>query len=297
MAQKTMSRLKTTPKKNSEVVQVQNRNHPHILLLVMIVLFAFGGFILTKHFITAHRNAATVASDFHDEDAVITKKTTNVQSKPKDTPVTHTYGDVVITPEIQPEAKPGELIPVYYSIKTKQPVVFLGMDDGYVKNDEAVKYMKDHNIKVSLFIVDKMIAGRYDYFQQIIDNGSIIEDHSMTHRNMPSLSYEDQKKDICDAADNAEKQFHHRPILFRPPGGSYNDVTRKAAGDCGMKAIIHWHAKVDGGYLQYQDGHHLQAGDIVLMHFRPRIMDDLAAFNKEVTDRGLHVELLEDWIK
>ena len=48
--------------------------------------------------------------------------------------------------------------------------------------------------------------------------------------------------------------------------------------------------------MQYQVGHSLRAGDIVLMHFRPEFAKDMKAFVDAETAAGLHTELLEDWL-
>jgi len=69
---------------------------------------------------------------------------------------------------------------------------------------------------------------------------------------------------------------------------------RQAAYDCGMKAVVTWIAKANGGSMQYQIGDKLRAGDIVLMHFRPEFKSDLQAFVDAEKAAGLHTELLED---
>lgn len=83
---------------------------------------------------------------------------------------------------------------------------------------------------------------------------------------------------------------------MRPPGGNYNKDTPRAAAACGMKAVVQWIAKANGGSMQYQIGHGLRAGDIVLMHFRPEFKSDMQAFLDAEKAAGLHTELLEDWL-
>lgn len=82
--------------------------------------------------------------------------------------------------------------------------------------------------------------------------------------------------------------------FFRPPGGAYSNTMRKAAADCGMKTVVTWIAKANGGAMQYQKGNSLQPGDIVLMHFRPEFKKDMQAFIDAETAAGLHTELLEN---
>ena len=206
-------------------------------------------------------------------------------------------GNMTIKPELQISADGFGLAPVYYRINTKQPVVFLGIDDGIVKNVKAVAYMKHNNIKASLFLTLQYIKDKPEYFREIQNLGSVVEDHTIDHKDLTKLSYYDQKKEICGNADAIEILYGRRPTLFRPPYGTFNEETRRAAADCGMKAIIHWHAKANNGSMQYQNGNKLLPGDIILLHFRPLMVEDLTAFNKAAQSAGLHIVLLEDWFQ
>jgi peptidoglycan/xylan/chitin deacetylase (PgdA/CDA1 family) len=118
----------------------------------------------------------------------------------------------------------------------------------------------------------------------------------MTHRLLSRLPYAEQKQEICGEAELEARQYGKRPILFRPPGGDYNQDTQRAAAACGMKAVVIWIAKANGGSMQYQIGHSLRPGDIVLMHFRPEFRSDMQAFLDAQKVAGLHTELLEDWL-
>jgi peptidoglycan/xylan/chitin deacetylase (PgdA/CDA1 family) len=113
---------------------------------------------------------------------------------------------------------------------------------------------------------------------------------------MSNLSYADQVSEICGEADLQLQEFGTRPTLFRPPGGDYNLDTQRAAATCGMKAVVNWIAKANGGSMQYQIGASLRPGDIVLMHFRPEFAQDMQAFIDAEQAAGLHTVLLEDWL-
>lgn len=189
------------------------------------------------------------------------------------------------------------LAPVISTIATKEKVVFLGIDDGANKQSFELQLMRANGIKASLFLADRFINDNPLFFKPFIDEGSLIEDHTMDHKLLPNLSYDQQKQEICDEADLFAQTYGRRPILFRPPGGSYNIDTQKAAAACGMKAVVLWIAKANGGSMQYQIGHSLRPGDIVLMHFRPEFSSDMQAFLDAEKAAGLHTELLEDWIR
>lgn len=193
-----------------------------------------------------------------------------------------------------PPAQNG-LAPVITTLPTKQKIVFLGIDDGAFKDPSVVSLMQQNHIKASLFLSQLFIANNPDFFKQLVAQGSVVEDHTLHHHtNMTKTqSYDEQKSEICGMADYDAKEYGHRPTLFRPPGGAYSDTMRKAAYDCGMKAVVTWIAKANGGAMQYQVGKTLRPGDIVLMHFRPEFKNDLQAFIDAETAAGLHTELLE----
>lgn len=188
------------------------------------------------------------------------------------------------------------LAPVISRLPTNQNVVFLGIDDGANKESFELEMMKQNHVKASLFLSDLFIHNNPTFFQAFTQNGSVIENHSVSHVNLTTLTYEQQKQEICGESDIQYEQFGRRPTLFRPPGGDYNSDTQRAAADCGMKAVVLWAAKANGGSMQYQTGDALRPGDIVLMHFRPEFKNDMNAFLAAEKAANLRTELLEDWL-
>jgi peptidoglycan/xylan/chitin deacetylase (PgdA/CDA1 family) len=190
------------------------------------------------------------------------------------------------------------MAPVVFDIPTNQKVVFLTIDDGAFKDQSVVDIIQQDSIKASLFLVQTFISGNPDFFKQITAQGSLIEDHTISHDlNMATdQTYDQQKAEICGMADYELAHYGRRPIFFRPPGGAYSDTMRRAAADCGMKAVVTWIAKANAGSMQYQIGNKLRPGDIVLMHFRPEFRQDMQAFLDAQNAAGLHTELLEDFV-
>lgn len=192
-----------------------------------------------------------------------------------------------------PKLKGANLV---FKVETSAPVVFLTMDDGMVKDERVIEFLKRRQWPVSLFLADEYAKDDYDYFKRIAANGAALQNHTLSHRYLNQLTYEEQVTEICSASDLLQGMFGKRPALLRPPGGHYNSSTFAAAKQCGIQAVVMWSAKVDGGQVQFQKGDHLVPGDIVLMHFRPKVMEDLAAFEAEIIKQDLHVARLEDWL-
>lgn len=188
--------------------------------------------------------------------------------------------------------------PVITSLPTKQPVVFLTIDDGAHKTPDQLQTMRDNHLVASIFLARLFITDNPLFFAEFTKYGSLIENHSLNHYIRPAEieSYELQKQEICGMADYEQQTYGRRPIFFRPPGGAYSVAMQRAAADCGMKAIVTWIAKANGGSMQYQIGDHLRPGDIVLMHFRPEFQQDMRAFLDAMNSQHLHTELLENWM-
>ncbi|NYE96186.1 peptidoglycan/xylan/chitin deacetylase (PgdA/CDA1 family) [Psychromicrobium silvestre] len=190
------------------------------------------------------------------------------------------------------------LVPVLTKIPTRQKVVFLTIDDGAYKTAEEVLLLKRENLKATLFLAYLFIANNPDFFKAMQANGSEIENHTVSHPlNLISLPFKEQKKEICGMSDYERQKYGRSPVFFRPPGGPYTQALRKAAAECGIKAIIDWNVEVIGGSVKYQEGKTLRPGDIVLMHFRREFSRDLRAFLAAQKAAGLKVVLLEDFLK
>lgn len=188
-------------------------------------------------------------------------------------------------------------VPVLWRVPTTEPVVFLGIDDGWTKSPQAAQWLTSHKLPFTIFLTDQAAKDDYGYFTQLQNSGLNIQNHTLTHPDLTKLNYEQQKAEICGQSDRLQLLYGHRPTLFRPPYGNYNDITRQVVAECGMKAIIMWRAKADGGALQFQDVNHFEPGDIILMHFRPKFAEDMKAFMAEADRQHLSVGSLEDWVR
>ncbi|WP_426509330.1 polysaccharide deacetylase family protein [Dactylosporangium sp. McL0621] len=190
----------------------------------------------------------------------------------------------------------GAGAPYFSRIPTDQPVAFLTIDDGWVKRPEALELLRESGAKVTLFLTINAIKDNPGYFKQLRDAGADIEAHTLTHPNLKGKSYDFQKREICGSADQLAGLYGQRPKLFRPPFGDKDATTLKVAHDCGLQAGFFWKETVDKGIVRYQEGHSVQKGDIVLMHFRDRFVDDFIAALQAISAAGLTPALLTDYL-
>lgn len=196
-----------------------------------------------------------------------------------------------------------ELPPVFTTVPTEDKVVFLTIDDGAEKDPEFLKMMKELDIPYTSFLSDYLVKDNYPYFKEMQAAGVTLNNHTLNHRYLPALSYEQQREEICGQQDVIQKQFGKRPTLFRPPYGNYNQDTLKAAKSCGIKAVPLWNAEAFTNRMDYREwDRDLHPGDIILTHFRGKddwkgtMPDMIRQVMKTVTDKGYAVARLENYL-
>ncbi|MFG1868338.1 polysaccharide deacetylase family protein [Micromonospora arborensis] len=206
-----------------------------------------------------------------------------------------------------PEAPPPQPVqlpatgpaPIWHRLPTDQKVAFITIDDGGLARPPAVAdFIWQAHIPVTMFLNSPAAEEHDVYFRQIQVAGGVVESHTINHNSLAGRSYDYQKREICGAADKLEALFGKRATLFRPPFGNHDATTLRAAHDCGAKAVFHWTETVHEGKVRYQTPEKVvQAGDVLLMHFRPALMDDLLAALKAIHRAGLTPALLEDYVQ
>ncbi|MCX4541818.1 polysaccharide deacetylase family protein [Streptomyces sp. NBC_01565] len=186
-----------------------------------------------------------------------------------------------------------------------EKVVFLTFDDGAEKDPEFLKMAADLKLPISMFLTDNVASSDYGHFEKLRDNGSgsTINNHTLTHPNLRTLSFAAQKKEICGQQDRLQQRFGHRPPLFRPPFGNYNDDTLRAASECGVSSVVLWRVSMQINNFQYAEGSALKPGDIILAHFRGKAelkgsteIEMTTRMLRRIQDQGYAIGRLEDYL-
>ncbi|MEU0245818.1 polysaccharide deacetylase family protein [Streptomyces sp. NPDC006235] len=195
------------------------------------------------------------------------------------------------------------LPPVFTTVPTRDKVVFLTIDDGAEKDPAFLRMMSDLKVPYSAFLSGYLIRNDYGYFEKMQDRGVVLNNHTLRHRLMRGLPYRTQKREICGMQRLIEKRYGTRPTLFRPPYGSYDRATLRAAKACGIEYAPLWNEEVFADHWEYRErDRRLHPGDIVLTHFRGRdhwqgtMPDMIRRFLDKVTAEGYAVGRLEDYL-
>lgn len=200
-------------------------------------------------------------------------------------------------PVTLPEAEDGT-VPVIHSVPTDQPVVFITIDDGVARHPDARLLLEAAGVPTAMFLLSSEADEDPDYFADLVDHGSTIQAHTINHPKLQGKDEDIQEEEICGSADQLESLFATRPTLFRPPYGAYDDTTLEVVADCDMTAVVHWRVTVDYGEVELQPHEEsVQPGDILLLHFRDDLVDDLLVALEAIAEAGLTPARLEDYLR
>jgi peptidoglycan/xylan/chitin deacetylase (PgdA/CDA1 family) len=189
------------------------------------------------------------------------------------------------------------LAPVFSRIPTPNKVIFLGIDDGIVRDPAVLDLLKQANIPFTMFLVQAQAHAGAEYWKQAEALGGIVEAHTITHPDLTKVSAGQMQREICGTLDDYQNLFGRRPTLFRPPYGSYNQNVQAVAASCGFKAIVMWKASTNDGRFDLQEGPQLHPGDIVLMHWRTDLYQNLQKVFQTCREQGYTIARLEDYLQ
>src|SRR5262249_6821116 len=104
--------------------------------------------------------------------------------------------------------------PVFSRIPTTNKVIFLGIDDGLVRDPAGANLLERANIPFSMFLVQGEAEAGADYFRQLQQYGGVVEAHTITHPDLTKLSYGNVQHEVCGTLDDYQNLFGRRPTLF-----------------------------------------------------------------------------------
>ncbi|MFN8028297.1 MAG: polysaccharide deacetylase family protein [Acidimicrobiia bacterium] len=274
-----------------------------VVLLVGAVVPSLGGGSGSPH--AAVALAGDESGTSGTQAPAVTQATTATTAAPTTTvaPTTTTkapkYGfGLLPRPTPTPVPLPAtNLAPVFSRIPTTDKVIFLGIDDGMIRDPAVLDYLREAKIPFTNFLVQGEADAGEDFWKQTQALGASIQSHTVNHPDLTKLSYGQMQSEICGTLDDYQARFGTRPTLFRPPYGSYNDNVRAIAASCGYKAIVMWKGSTNDGRFDLQDGTALTPGDIVLMHWRTDLLVDLQKVVQTCKEQGFTIARLEDYLQ
>lgn len=169
----------------------------------------------------------------------------------------------------RPTGKP-EQARVVRHIDTRDPVAFLTIDDGIHRTQAAADVLS--GIPATFFLNSGPVTDGKSYWSAL---GHPIQAHTIRHPTLTRLDAEGQREEVCGNAKRISRFTGESVWMLRPPYGVYDETTRRVAAGCGIDYIVMWDAIAENGRMQYGRGGGMTPGTIILLHFTPRLAEDL----------------------
>lgn len=217
------------------------------------------------------------------EDASITQPLVNASAAPD-----------AITPEI-----PSEELDKLVSYSIPKGRVALTFDDGPSKyTKEIVDLLKQHEIRGTFFFIGRNVEHYPDAVKYAYNNGNSIGNHSLNHLNLVKQSNNKQEYEIMHTDAMLEELIQDKVVLFRPPYGSKNAVTKQILVNNDKKMVL-WNTDPEDWKSKNADAIYQAIvkskvnGSIILLHESQATLDALPKIIQFLKDKELDIVNLQ----
>lgn len=195
----------------------------------------------------------------------------------------------------------GDPVRVLDHVPTRDRVVFLTYDDGAERDPRFIDMVRELRLPVSMFLTDSVVGPGYGHFARLRAVGADLQNHTLHHAALRGLPYAGQRAEICGQQEKLQSRFGQRPRYFRPPYGTYDRTTLRAAASCGIGTVLLWRASMTPTGLTFAKGsRHLLPGDVIAMDSDesggPSLKERTVRVLREAQGRGLTVGRLGDYL-
>ena len=183
----------------------------------------------------------------------------------------------------------------WFAADTEEPVIYLTFDCGYENGNtpRILEALKKHHIPAVFFCTGNFVRDQPDLIRQMIVEGHLIGNHTMTHPDMSKIGTKEEflkeLKGVEDAYQAATGKT--MPHFYRPPQGIYNTQNLTMAKDLGYQTFFWSLAYVD--WIQDQQPTKEAAFEKLLKRIHPGAI--VLLHNTSSTNASILDELLTRW--
>lgn len=177
--------------------------------------------------------------------------------------------------------------------------VALTFDDGPSRVlPEILDILKQENVPAAFFWQTRLLHPERPW-KRVLDEGHLIGTHTVKHKNLTALSYEEQYRDIRNSLSKISEITGAKPIYFRPPFGQFNDGTLKAARELNLKTVMWRVASMDWELQKNPENlvttivDNLEDGAIILLHELQHTVQMLPELIRAIREQGYTFKLLD----
>lgn len=143
-----------------------------------------------------------------------------------------------------------ELLKKYNGIamgNSEKPYIYLTFDSGYEAGytNKILDTLKEKNVKATFFITAHYLNTATDLVKRMIDEGHIVGNHTVNHKNMPEITDEEIKNELLTLNQALFEKTEYEMKYMRPPKGEFSERTLSITESLGFKTVMWSFAYVD----------------------------------------------------
>jgi peptidoglycan-N-acetylmuramic acid deacetylase len=154
--------------------------------------------------------------------------------------------------------------------------VYLTFDTGASLGDveRMIRILADNDVKATYFITGSNMKKQPEFIKLLVDNGHLVANHSMTHRDFTTLTPQEVEQELADTEAYFEQATGQKgPMYFRFPYGKYSAALLTQISALGYTSVFwstamkDWVPRENGAADVIQDiMGNLHDGNIILLH-------------------------------
>ncbi|QAY68509.1 polysaccharide deacetylase family protein [Paenibacillus protaetiae] len=195
--------------------------------------------------------------------------------------------------------KRGEIV---WEVPMQSKKIALTFDDGpFPESTEPIlDLLKQYHAKATFFVVGNRAEKFPDTVKREVEEGHEIANHTFTHLYLKANNSGSVQDEILRTEHSIEHLTGKKTLLFRPPGGVYNEQMVQMAKRNGYTVVLwSWHQDTNDWrkpgvrYIVNKVLKNARNGDIILMHdYVPSSLQTLEAMKiilPELSRRGFQM--------
>ncbi len=168
---------------------------------------------------------------------------------------------------------PGVLSYPLYSGNPQLPEIALTFDDGpnATYTSQILSILQSYGIQATFFVIGSQANNNPNLVLQEYQQGCVVGNHTWSHPNLTTLPADQVRIELQNTSNKIVSITGQAPVVFRPPGGNFNDQVQSIAANLGLSTVL-WSVDPKDWSLPGTDAiiqnvlSSTKNGSIILMH-------------------------------
>lgn len=127
-----------------------------------------------------------------------------------------------------------------YSGNPGLPEIALTFDDGpnATYTAQILSILQSYGVQATFFVIGSQATSNPNLVQQEYQQGYVVGNHSWSHSNLTTLSADQIRTELQNTSNKIASITGQAPVVFRPPGGNFNDQVQSIAASLGLSTVL-----------------------------------------------------------